>query len=203
MKQKRGLSLLQKRNAKGFMFILPWLVGFIVFYARSLFMTVQFSLSTMDTTSAAGGYTLHWAGLSNYLYAFRVHGTFKQILTTSVLNMLVDVPLITFFSLFMAILLNRKFKGRTIVRAIFFLPIIMNAGAITSAMELARTMMSGGISSGASEISDAASSGVDVAYFIELFKNLAMPDKLLDYIVAAVARSMTSYRHRECRLSYS
>ena len=30
--------------------------------------------------------------------------------------------------------------------------------------------------------------GVDVAYFIELFKNLAMPDKLLDYIVAAVAR---------------
>ena len=59
MKQKRGLSLLQKRNAKGFMFILPWLVGFIVFYARSLFMTVQFSLSTMDTTSAAGGYTLH------------------------------------------------------------------------------------------------------------------------------------------------
>ena len=188
MKQKRGLSLLQKRNAKGFMFILPWLVGFIVFYARSLFMTVQFSLSTMDTTSAAGGYTLHWAGLSNYLYAFRVHGTFKQILTTSVLNMLVDVPLITFFSLFMAILLNRKFKGRTMVRAIFFLPIIMNAGAITSAMELARTMMSGGISSGASEISDAASSGVDVAYFIELFKNLAMPDKLLDYIVAAVAR---------------
>ena len=49
-------------------------------------------------------------------------------------------------------------------------------------------MMSGGISSGAGEISDAASSGVDVAYFIELFKNLAMPDKLLDYIVAAVAR---------------
>ena len=48
--------------------------------------------------------------------------------------------------------------------------------------------MSGGISSGASEISDAAASGVDVAYFIELFKNLAMPDKLLDYIVAAVAR---------------
>ncbi len=118
-----------------------------------MIMTAQFSLSTM-TTSTSGGYTLEWAGLSNYIYAFRAHGTFKQVLTTSILNMLVDVPLITFFSLFMAILLNRRFKGRTIVRAIFFLPIIMNAGAITSAMELARTMMSGGISSGASEISD-------------------------------------------------
>lgn len=187
MKRRRGLSLLQKRNVKGFMFILPWLIGFIIFYARSMIMTAQFSLSSM-TTSTSGGYTLEWAGLSNYIYAFRAHGTFKQVLTTSILNMLVDVPLITFFSLFMAILLNRRFKGRTIVRAIFFLPIIMNAGAITSAMELARTMMSGGISSGASEISDAAASGVDVAYFIELFKNLAMPDKLLDYIVAAVAR---------------
>ena len=127
-------------------------------------------------------------GTQQLYLRIQAHGTFKQVLTTSILNMLVDVPLITFFSLFMAILLNRRFKGRTIVRAIFFLPIIMNAGAITSAMELARTMMSGGISSGASEISDAAASGVDVAYFIELFKNLAMPDKLLDYIVAAVAR---------------
>ena len=109
MKRRRGLSLLQKRNVKGFMFILPWLIGFIIFYARSMIMTAQFSLSTM-TTSTSGGYTLEWAGLSNYIYAFRAHGTFKQVLTTSILNMLVDVPLITFFSLFMAILLNRRFK---------------------------------------------------------------------------------------------
>ena len=111
MKRRRGLSLLQKRNVKGFMFILPWLIGFIIFYARSMIMTAQFSLSSM-TTSTSGGYTLEWAGLSNYIYAFRAHGTFKQVLTTSILNMLVDVPLITFFSLFMAILLNRRFKGR-------------------------------------------------------------------------------------------
>lgn len=48
MKQKRGLSLLQKRNAKGFMFILPWLIGFIIFYVRSMFMTAQFSLFNND-----------------------------------------------------------------------------------------------------------------------------------------------------------
>lgn len=187
MKKKGKLTLLQKRNAKGFLFILPWLVGFIAFYVRSLFMTIEFSLSSMDVP-AGGGYTLKWAGISNYFYAFRVHGTFKQVLTTSIGNMLIDIPLIIFFSLFMAILLNRKFKGRTLVRAIFFLPVIMNAGAITDALELARNMMTGGISSGGTEISSAAGSGVDIDYFILLFKNLAMPDKLLDYIVAAVAR---------------
>lgn len=184
---KRGLSLLQKRNLKGFLFVVPWLVGFILFYVRSIAMTIGYSFSNM-TTEGAGGYTLSFAGFDNYIYAFRVHGSFKQVLTTSMMNMVVDVPLIIFFSLFMAMMLNRKFKGRTIVRAIFFLPIIMNAGAITSALELARTMMAGGISSGSSEVSSAAASGVDVNYFINLFKNLAMPEKVLDYIVSAVGR---------------
>ena len=70
--------------------------------------------------------------------------------------MLIDVPLITFFSLFMAMLLNRKFKGRTLVRAIFFLPVILNSDAISAAMDLARSMMSGGISNSASELAEAA-----------------------------------------------
>ena len=41
MKRRHGLSLLQKRNVKGFMFILPWLIGFIIFYARSMIMKVE------------------------------------------------------------------------------------------------------------------------------------------------------------------
>ena len=146
-RKRKKLSLTTKRSITGYLFILPWLVGFIWFYARSLFMSVQFSFSNL-TVNPGGGYTLDFAGLGNYIYAFRVHGSFKQILTTSVGNMLIDVPLITFFSLFMAILLNKNFKGRTLVRAIFFLPVILNSGAIMDAMDLARTMMSGGISMG-------------------------------------------------------
>lgn len=187
MKKKSGLSLIQKRNLKGFLFIMPWLIGFIAFYVRGLIQNIQFSLSEL-TVPATGGYILNGVGFRNYIELFTSHGSFKQVLTSSMLNMLVDVPLIIFFSLFMALLLNRKFKGRGLVRAIFFIPVIMGAGAITDAMELARTMMNGGISSSATEISDAAAAGVDVAYFIELFKNLSIPEKLLDYVVDAVAR---------------
>lgn len=185
-KKKHGLSLIQKRNAKGFLFIVPWLIGFIAFYVRSLIMNIQFSLSDM-TVQASGGYTLKWVGLENYKYLFRVHGSFKQVLTSSIGNMLIDVPLIIFFSLFIAILLNKNFKGRGFVRAIFFLPIIMGAGAVTDALDLASTMMAGGVSSTAGEVADSASA-MDITYFIELFKNLAIPDKLLDYVVAAVTR---------------
>lgn len=189
MNRKRTkMSLTTRRSINGYLFIMPWLIGFIVFYLRSLIMSVQFSLSEL-TVNPGGGYTLEFVGLENFIYAFRVHGSFKQILTTSVGNMLIDVPLITFFSLFMAILLNKKFPGRTLVRAIFFLPVILNSGAIQDAMELARAMMSGGISNASAEIAEAASgSGVSIDYYIQMFTSLGLPDVIIEYVSGAVGR---------------
>ncbi len=187
-KKRKKLSLITKRSINGYLFILPWLIGFICFYARSLFMSIQFSLSEL-TVNPGGGYTLKFVGLQNFIYAFRVHGTFKQVLTTSVGNMLIDVPLITFFSLFMAILLNKKFKGRTLVRAIFFLPVILNSGAIMDAMDLARTMMSGGISNASADLAEAVSgSGVGLEYYFKMFGDLGMPVIVIEYISGAVNR---------------
>ena len=183
-KKRKKLSLITKRSINGYLFILPWLIGFICFYARSLFMSIQFSLSEL-TVNPGGGYTLKFVGLQNFIYAFRVHGTFKQVLTTSVGN----VPLITFFSLFMAILLNKKFKGRTLVRAIFFLPVILNSGAIMDAMDLARTMMSGGISNASADLAEAVSgSGVGLEYYFKMFGDLGMPVIVIEYISGAVNR---------------
>lgn len=184
-RKKRSLS--QRRALKGFLFITPWLIGFIWFYARSLFMTIQFSFSEM-IVNPGGGYTLDFVGLDNFIYAFRAHATYKQVLTTSVGNMLVDVPLITFFSLFMAMLLNRKFKGRTLVRAIFFLPVILNAEAIVDAIGLSRVMMSGGISSASAEMAASANSGMSIEYYIQMFSSLGLPEVLIEYVSGAVSR---------------
>lgn len=185
--KKHRLSLESKRKVNGYLFILPWLVGFIVFYVRSLFMTVEFSLSDLQMDVVNGGYTLDWVGLKNFIYAFTAHGSFKQILTSSVLNMVVDIPLIIFFSLFMALLLNRKFKGRTLVRAIFFLPVILNAEAILDAIESATAMVATGVSAASQEVA-AESAGIGMAYYIDLFGSLMLPRWLLDYIVGATDR---------------
>lgn len=189
-KKKKRLSLTHKRMVAGYLFILPWLVGFIIFYVRSLILTTQFSFSTMSIDAANGGYTLIPAGLENFRYAFFEHGSFKQTLTSSVLNMLVDVPLITFFSLFMAMLLNKKFPGRAVVRAIFFLPVILNSEAITAAMEISQMMMQGGAVGQVAETTASAGSTIafDIDYLISMFMNLGLPAKLLDYITSAVAR---------------
>lgn len=187
IKERKLIGLAARRSFNGYLFILPWLIGFLLFYVRSLILTVQFSLSEL-TVGAVGGYTLEFKGLQNFIYALRVHADFKQILTTSVMDMLIDVPLITFFSLFMALLLNKKFPGRTLVRAIFFLPVILNADAITAAMNMARTMMTGGISSSSAEVANAASQTVGIEYYIYLLRELAIPGVVLDYIVGAVNR---------------
>jgi ABC-type sugar transport system permease subunit len=186
--KKFRLTMSRKRMIIGILFISPWLVGFIYFYVRTLIMTGEFSLSEISIAST-GGYQMTFVGLENFLYAFRADPNFKQVLTTSLFNMIVDVPLIIFFSLFVAMLLNRRFKGRAFVRAIFFLPIILNADAITEALTMQLQLMTGGLSPMSSEVASAAgTSTVNIGYYLSLFENLALPPVVLDYIVGAVSR---------------
>ncbi len=187
--KKLHMSMAAKRAVNGYLFILPWFVGFLLFYVRSLYMTVEFSLNTV-TVPPSGGYELDFVGIGNYITAFTGHGTFKQTLTTSLGNMVIDVPLIIFFSLFVAMLLNMKMKCRGLVRAIFFLPVLMNSEAIAGTLEYAAQMMAGGLSSTSAEMAEAASSGsaVNMSYFIALFGEIALPTAVLDYIVGAVGR---------------
>lgn len=185
MVKKKKLTLMQKKAITGLLFIAPWLIGFIVFYVRSLIMAVQFSFSKLDMIEN-GGFTLKFIGLDNYKFAFLEDPTFNPILVQSVVDMLIDVPLIIFFSLFVAILLNQRFKGRTLVRAIFFLPVIMNSGAINEALTLAQQAATGGVAAVSAEA--AAVQGVNVEYFVSLFLDLGFPKVVLDYIIMAVAR---------------
>ncbi len=188
MNKKKGLTLTGKRAVVGLLFISPWIIGFLAFYVRSFIMTIQFALSEVTITPGVGGYSLRFVALENFVYEFTKHPQFSQTLVTSLQDILIDVPLIVFFSLFMALLLNKKFPGRTLVRAIFFIPVIMNADAIVSAIEMARSAMMGDVSSTSAAIAESSSSGVNMEYYLSLFKELALPDSLLDYVVGAIGR---------------
>jgi len=187
-KRKKSLFHLnyEQRNAmRGYRFILPWLIGFLLFYVGSLFQLGEFSLSKVGM-DAATGMTKEYIGFANYVEAFTSHASFKQTLTSSIIDMLIDLPMIIFFSLFVAILLNRKFRGRGLVRAIFFLPIILSADAVGTAIQKATELVSAGVSSTSGEMAQAGA--VSVSYYIQLFGELAIPESILGYIVDAVNR---------------
>ena len=202
--KKLHISMAGKRAVNGYLFILPWLLGFLLFYVRSLYMTVEFSLSDL-TVLSTGGYNLEFVGLKNYYEAFFSHASFKQTLTTSIGNMVIDVPLIIFFSLFVAMMLNRKMKCRGLVRAIFFLPVLLGAEAVSNALSLAAQMMAGGLSGTSADMAAAsASSGtMNMDYLIDLFAQLALPDVVLITSSARSAASAISFRLPACRLCCS
>jgi ABC-type sugar transport system permease subunit len=120
---------LQRRKAKaGYLFILPFIIGFIAFMVKPFFQSLYMSFCNVELT--AGSFTPIWQGLANYIYCFRVDPEFNRLLVEEISRMMVYSVAILIFSFFVALILNQEFKGRALVRAIFFLPVILSSGVI-------------------------------------------------------------------------
>jgi len=184
------LTLSRRKSITGMIFVLPFAIGFFYFIASGVFGTIRMSLSDISLGGAGVGVLLEWNDFLNFINAFTVHPTFNEVLASSLLNILIDVPLIIFFSLFMALFLNQKFRGRTVVRAIFFFPVILGAPAIADALAMAQAMMVGGVSPAPTEVLDAASGegGVNLGFILGMLGDIIVPPAVIGYIVGAVSR---------------
>jgi len=112
----------------GFIYVLPWLLGFLFFFLIPFLSSLRYSLSKVEANS--DGLIIHFTGFKNYMEALTVNTEFNRSLADAIMNMVTNVPLIVIFSLFLAVLLNQKFIGRPLARAIFFLPVILASGVI-------------------------------------------------------------------------
>lgn len=188
MKQKRKRMTMRQRDIlAGYLFKLPLIIGIAFFFLPNLFRMVQYSFSTLELNQVDGGYTLISQGFANFIEAFTQHATFNRELVESLIDILVNVPLIIFFSLFMAVAINRPFKGRSAVRAIFFLPVIMATGAIVSSMDAVQRLMMGGISSMPPEAAGATSE-IDATYAALMLADFGMPMVIIEFIIEALGR---------------
>lgn len=130
-KNKRSrISYEKKQGFVGFMFILPWLIGFLMFFFIPAIKSINFSLSDVKIFE---NYATEWNNFSNYVNIFSPTNKFLQNLSTTFGDLAINVPIILIFSLFVAVLLNRKFIGRGVARAVFFLPVIVTTGVVMTA----------------------------------------------------------------------
>lgn len=128
-KQKNKLAGLQKRKAiSGYLFISPFIIGFLVFMVQPFFQSLY--MSFCDVQVGAGSFVPVWMGIDNYIRAFRVDPEFSRLLVEEISRMALYSIAIMVFSFFVALILNQKFKGRALVRAVFFLPVILSSGVI-------------------------------------------------------------------------
>ena len=146
------LSYNTKRKLYGFTFLLPFLVGFVMFFAKPLWETIFYSFQKI-TIDEVGNMVFTANGIQNYIDLFTIEVSTNntqilRVLADENTNMLIDAPLITLLALFLALLANRQFKGRAVVRMIFFLPIILGLEVVTDMMTIttgSETIQTGGL----------------------------------------------------------
>ncbi len=132
----KTLSYAEQKIACGMLFVLPWLIGFIIFFARPFITTIYWSFCNVE--KEVGGLHITFNGFENIKYLFTQQTlqskTFLEVLTISIESTLYIVPVVFIFSLIIAVMLNTKFKGHQFFKAVFFIPVIYNTAVISSAL---------------------------------------------------------------------
>ena len=127
-KQRKKKTLAFKNAVAGYLFIAPFILGFILFMIVPLGQSLMMTFNEVNL--GTGGFDMNWVGIKNYMDAFTVDPEFVPFLLSEFSTMLLNTPATLIFSFFIALLLNQNFKGRGAVRAIFFLPVILSSGVI-------------------------------------------------------------------------
>jgi len=139
MAKKRKIGLEGRRAIYGYIFILPFILGFIFFMIKPLGQSLR--MSFCEVVPSNQGFALNWNNFANYNRAWNVDPEFRRMLTESVLQMFYRSIATIVFSFFVALILNQKFKGRAVARSIFFLAVILSSGVLVG-LEYSNTLMS-------------------------------------------------------------
>lgn len=168
------ISYERKKHLYGYGFVGLWAVGTIWLFIIPVIKSLVYSLTeakNYDRVDAlAAGYTvpgIHgpWNNFGNYIKAFTGDAKFPPALVESIGQIIPQAFVIMIFSLFIAIILNQKFRGRTLARAIFFLPVLIATGPVISVIN-----------------GDMASQGISgAAQFSTLFKT-DLVSELLEFV---------------------
>lgn len=102
---KRKLTLRQKEALYGRLFILPWLIGLVIFFIIPFINSIYYTFHKIRLGD--NGLEFEFIGWENYIYAFTKDPDYLKNLTSSITNMLYEVPIVIIFSVFVCIFVKR------------------------------------------------------------------------------------------------
>ena len=127
MKKK---SYEKRKELYGYGFVSLWIIGTVIFFLIPIVKSLIYSVS--DVTIGEKSLATSFTGIENYYNALFSDRKYSSVLWSTLKETIWKTPLILIFSLFIAVLLNTKFRGRTFFRAVFFLPVIIASGPVYS-----------------------------------------------------------------------
>ncbi len=194
-KKKKPKSLDKAKARAGWFFVAPFVLIFFLIYVPIIIDSITYSFNTIYPLSG-GGFMLDFVGWENYSDALLDDAHFVTTLTSGIQQLVLEVPAIVVFSLFMAVLLNQKMVGRTFFRAVFFIPVILSTGLIDSInmqnSEFADYAEGGsaageeGMESTGAQAQSASSAIISAVDLQGLFASMKIGTGLVDYVVNIV-----------------
>ena len=125
----KKIKSIEKRNARNsFLFTVPWIIGFIIFFFKPMLQSLLFSFSKVNVTT--NGFSISFIGLENYKYILYKSPEYVNNLLNSLRSYMSQIPVILILSLFIAVVLNKKFRGKTFFRSLYFIPVIISTGVV-------------------------------------------------------------------------
>lgn len=108
----------------GYLFISPWLVGFVIFTAGPFLASLFLSLTDWEVVGS-----FRWVGLSNYERIFTRDPRFAKTLFNTAYYVSLHVPGLNILALACALLLNQRLRLISIYRTLFYMPSVTSGVA--------------------------------------------------------------------------
>lgn len=167
-----------KKELKGYAFIFPFLIGFLLFFVVPCVNSLIYSFGSI---SYSGKYVFKFIGIDNFRRALLVDASYNKLLLSAFLNVIKDVPIVCILSFIISVLIKDQFPGRDMIRVILFLPVIVSSGVIAA-------MDSGDlIQKNMSMITEQSGVAVGDAAMMEFLVNIGLTDNISEYIIYAVS----------------
>lgn len=128
--RKKGLTNARRNSLIGLSFLSLWIVGFLLFTLYPIILSLYFSFNRI--IMGVNGTEYEFVGLEFFNRAFNVDTEFTPKLVESFAFIAYATPIIVIVALILALMLNRSFSGRTLFRAIFFMPVVIMSGPVIS-----------------------------------------------------------------------
>ena len=170
MIKKKNKGVESRKSQYGMMFVLPWIIGVILFFLVPIIQSIIYSFSEVLITGER--VLTEFIGIENYRYLIAEDPDYLGLLSKSVGEFMYSLPLILVLSLVLALILNQKFRGRLFFRSLFFLPVIIASGIVIEILFTVTTddMSTSGV---AQSMSANMFSVTDIMNYLDLPNNIA------------------------------
>ncbi|MEE1314147.1 MAG: sugar ABC transporter permease [Faecalimonas sp.] len=178
--KKTGKGLLAKRNRAGYTFVIHWVIGLILFFVYPLVSSIWYAFN--EVTIKPGSIVTEFKGLHWFKEILNKDPYYVDNVAGSLGSIFYSLPVIIALSLILAVMLNQKFKGRTVFRTIFFLPIIMAGSVVMNQLQGEFVTL---------PLFSSGESGSGIIDYTSILNSLNMPDFLGEILIFLLSNTIS------------